>query len=531
MEPKIQEENFEERRANVRLSRVLAVSLDDREEASSCVAVDLSVSGFQIATRLKLEPGRLVNVRLHLAKTGEVRVRAQVIWSQEMDLGLHRIGFQIEEVSSEEDFRKLCAYVDREHLNAQGVPEGSNPVLGLSTQVSLRTMSDEDIDRFSALAEITETLNGSSSLRDALDRALKVAVEATGAERGMILTDLGGLDFETPVFHAKSDNQSRAFSRSVVDKVLESKKPLLSLDAQRDSRLADSSSLRVMGTRSVLCVPIQGGNQNFGTLYLDNSLRAGALNQSDLKLAKILASMAASAIERAESFAQLVQREKLATIGTLTASLLHELSNPLTSILGLGELIQGEVETELTELLIEETRRCEQLVSDLLRFSRKESVERTEVFLDEVVEAAIGAVSTEFRRNQVDLVKYVDKDSPPVWGNSSHLRQVVLNLLTNAAHALGQSPDGRVEVRVKGFEDWVLLVVADNGPGIPPNLINKVFDPFFTTKDKSQGTGLGLSIIARIVDEHGGSVTVENRDSGGALFQVKLPRARVANVG
>ncbi len=515
-----------ERRANVRLSRVLAVALELDGEYRNGVAVDLSVTGFQVASDFALGPGQIVPVRLHLARHNPLQARAQVVWCQEIALGMFQIGFQIEEVSSQKAFLRLCRYIDKEMLNAASKP-GPTDTLDLSTQVTLRTMSGQELDRFAALAHISELLNGSQNLDELLDRALKIVVEATGAERGMMILDRGTAGFEVPVFHAKSRNESRGFSSSVVEAVRNSEQPLLSLDAQVDERFAESGSLKVMGTRSVLCVPIRTRQQGFCMLYLDNSVRAGAVNEADLRLADLLSNMVASAIERAESFAQLVQHEKLATIGTLTACFLHDLSNPLTSILGIGEMLHADDTNELTSLLVEEAKRCNQLMNDLLRLTRKEPLSLTEVNLPEVLHSATGALTAEITRRQIDLIlPPADLSVPTILGNADHLRQVFLNLLTNALHAVSQRPGGRIEVSVSTSCDFVMVQVKDNGDGILPQNLKKVFEPFFTTRGPGQGTGLGLSIIARIVSEHGGRIKTENRPEGGALFEVSLPTKR-----
>jgi len=512
----------DERRANIRLSRVLAVALRIGEREINGVAVDLSVSGFQVALACDIAPGCMVAARLHLARHSEVSVKAQVVWVEGLSLNLYRVGFLIEEVDSSEGFERLYRYIEKEKLNVQGLPQDETPALALSTQLSLRTMSDEELERFNALAGISQMLNETSSLETLLSKTLQVSVEATGAERGMMLLDRGGPELEAPLFHTTSGTTNRAFSLSVVERVQSTREPLLSLDAQKDDRLSGSSSLRVMGTRSVLCVPIQARGRDYGTLYLDNSVRAGTLNLYDLKLVTILAAMAASAITRAEDFAQLVQKEKLATIGTLTACFLHELGSPLASILGLSELLQEEVGGETVDLLVEETRHCEQLVADLLRFAKKESVEPTNVDMRSVIESTVSALAPEFKRYGITVEIHLT-DAPLVLGNRAQLRQVVTNLLLNAAQATSQGPGGRVELRAKPRKGEFLLVVADNGPGIEPENLSRIFDPFFTTKKEDEGTGLGLSIIARIVHEHRGTIRVENQSEGGALFQLTLP--------
>lgn len=506
----------------MRLNRVLAIGIaTDGSPLRSTVAVDLSVTGFQVAASFPIEPGQRVSVRLHLSNLPPVEATAIAVWSETMNMGLVRMGFQFEEMRSEQDFERLFRYVDKESLNVEGLSQEVEPTLELDTQVALRSLTEDELDRFAILANISELLNGAYDLQELLVRALKITVEATGAERGIILLSGGGNDFETPAFHAVSRTQNRAFSRSVVDRVIASGKPLLSLDAQQDERLSASHSLRVMGTRSVLCLPIATSTRTFGMIYLDSSVRAGVLTQSDLRLGTVIAGMAASAIERAEHFSQLVQREKMAVIGTLTAGLLHEIVNPLSAVMSIGELLHLDSPSELTEGLVAEAQRCNRLIQDLLRMTRKEPAQRGPVDLVPTIESAVTAIKSKLDEMKVELHLDLDSSAPPVYGNADHLCQVVLNLLSNAIFAAGLH--GRVEVQLKQMGGEVHLRVIDNGPGIAPGHIEKVFDPFFTTKGAEDGTGLGLSIIARIVNEHGGIAKAGNHPSGGAIFTISLP--------
>lgn len=514
-----------EKRANIRLHRVLAIQLEYKGEQQSAVAVDISVAGFQVATTFSIPVGEIVPMKVHLTNGPRVEGTAEVVWCEKMDLGLFRLGCQFDELRSKDDLERLCLYVDKERLNAEGATEESEATLELASQVTLRSLTSVELDRFAVLARISDLLNGCYRLDEVLDRALKITVEATGAERGMVLLDRGEPDFSVPAFHTVTDNSGLDYSRSVVERVQESGQALLSLDAQKDERLVRSSSLKVMGTRSVLCLPIGTTERSYGMIYLDSSIRSGAFTEIDLRLATVIAGLAASAIERTESFARLAQNEKLASMGTLMAGIIHELSNPLGSILGLGELLSHEVEDkELAQDLLEEAGRCQRLVKDLLRLSRKEPAEFAPLNLSEVVLSAVNAVRAECERYRVKLVYQPENGQAiPVFGNSDHLRQVVLNLLSNAIYAAGQRDDGWVDLRVRVNGRQAEMMVSDNGPGLPPGSRSRLFDPFFTTKSAEHGTGLGLSIVHRIVTEHRSVISAENRPSGGALFTVTFP--------
>lgn len=515
-----------ERRGNVRLHRVLAIGIElDNAKISNTVSVDLSLTGCQVATSFPLPVGHLFTIHLHLRHFASVHGTARVVWCEELGLGLFRIGCQFEEIASPEELNRLYCYVDKERLNADGLPPEHTPELELASQVTLRSLTEDELDRFAVLARISEILNGSYDLQELLERTLRIAVEATGAERGIVLLSRGDSEFDTPAFHAVSVTQNRGFSRAVVEQVQATGQPLLSIDAQKDERLSGSSSIRMMGTRSVLCLPMATRSRGFGMMYLDSSVRAGALTPSDLRLGTVIAGIAASAMERAESFALLVQQEKLAAVGTLTAGFLHELGNPLASIMGLGELLQMDHPSQLTDDLLAEARRCQRLVKDLLRLTRQEPTALTKIELPPVVELAAKAVGPKFEQLKVRLNLTWPSHLPLIEGHPDHLRQVVLNLLSNAAYAAGRNPGGSVELKLGERGTELLLTVADNGPGIPREYLSKLFDPFFTTKESDDGTGLGLSIIARIVGEHGGRVTAANRPEGGAVFSVYFPIA------
>ncbi|MFA5505855.1 MAG: ATP-binding protein [Vulcanimicrobiota bacterium] len=517
----------EDRRANIRLHRVLVVEIEWQGEYLPTVAVDISISGFQIASPVAPQVGEDCSVRIYLRNGPSLQARAELVWRQDLGLGLFRLGFQFVEMSSPHDFERLCLYVEKERLNSDGIPETCVQTLELATQVTLRGLTDEEIDRFSVLAEVSELLNGCYQLNDILERALKITVEATGAERGMVLLEQGE-EFVVPAFHSLTSDCNTNYSRSVVEAVRERGSALISLDAQCDERFSQSVSLKVMGTRSVMCLPIRDGGRTFGLLYLDCSVRSGAFTDTELKLAGVISRMAASAIVRAEEFSQMAQREKLASMGTLMAGVMHELRNPLAAISGIADVMgTGKIDEGLVQGLKEETERCGALIRDLLRLSRQEPAEFSPLRLENVLHTAATAVQTESARQNVKVLLEIESDLPLIYGNAGHLRQVALNLLSNAMFSAASAESGLVRATLGRDGKGVKFTVCDNGPGFATGMASKVFDPFFTTKSQEKGTGLGLSIAHRIVTEHRGTITAENSPHGGALFSVILPALAV----
>jgi len=230
---------------------------------------------------------------------------------------------------------------------------------------------------------------------------------------------------------------------------------------------------------------------------------------------------------------QLVQSEKLAAVGQLVSGVAHELNNPLTSIAGLSEFLLeqkelGKKDRGHLQVIQEQAERAGRIVRNLLTFARKGAAERVPVDLNDVIRRTLSLMAYDLKLKDVKVERELSGALPEVLGDRHGLQQVVLNLVSNAAHAVSENPRERSrEVTVSTwFDGQVHLRVADNGPGIPEDLLPSVFTPFFTTKEPGKGTGLGLSITYSIVESHGGQITIEPRGPrGGAAFRVDLPPA------
>jgi len=238
---------------------------------------------------------------------------------------------------------------------------------------------------------------------------------------------------------------------------------------------------------------------------------------------------------------QLVQSEKLAAVGQLVSGVAHELNNPLTSIAGLSEFLLeqkelGKKDRGHLQVIQEQAERAGRIVRNLLTFARKGAAERVPVDLNDVIRRTLSLMAYDLKLRDVSVERELSGALPEVFGDRHGLQQVVLNLVSNAAQAVAENPRERTrEVTVSTwFDGQVHLRVADNGPGIPDDLLPSVFTPFFTTKEPGKGTGLGLSITYSIVESHGGQITIEPRDprggaggagGRGAAFRVDLPPA------
>src|SRR5437667_993872 len=230
---------------------------------------------------------------------------------------------------------------------------------------------------------------------------------------------------------------------------------------------------------------------------------------------------------------QLVQSEKLAAVGQLVSGVAHELNNPLTSIVGLSEFLLeqkelGKKDRVHLQVIHEQAERAGRIVRNLLTFARKGSAERVPVDLNDVIRRTLSLTAYDLKLKDITVERELSGALPDVFGDRHGLQQVVLNLLTNAAHAVAENPRERPrQITVSTwFDGQVHLRVADTGPGISDEVAQSVFTPFFTTKEPGKGTGLGLSITYSIVESHGGQIALEPRGPrGGAAFRVDLPPA------
>jgi two-component system NtrC family sensor kinase len=230
--------------------------------------------------------------------------------------------------------------------------------------------------------------------------------------------------------------------------------------------------------------------------------------------------------------AQLIQSEKLAAVGQLVSGVAHELNNPLTSIAGLSEFLLeqrelGPKDRGHLRVIHEQADRAGRIVRNLLTFARKGPAEQARVDLNDVIQRTLVLMSYDLKLKDVAIEKNLAAGLPAVLGDRHALQQVMLNLLTNAAHAaVAHRPIRPPTIRVATWwDERVHVRVADSGAGIPEDVVPHLFTPFFTTKEQGSGTGLGLSITYSIVESHGGHIALERPADSGAVFLIDLPPA------
>jgi len=299
----------------------------------------------------------------------------------------------------------------------------------------------------------------------------------------------------------------------------------------------------VEGTERVAAGNLEGvipvhGRDELGALAASFNEMTAALARARAQVAGLVDTLEHRVAERTRELeaaqAQLIQSEKLASLGQLAASIAHEINNPLTGVLTYARLLARRLATDLPEgegrqaaqrqlaLVERETERCCAIVRNLLQFARQREPKVEPVDVNGVVGEALSLVGNRLSIQGIELDRRL-APLPEVPADAGQLRQVFVNILLNACEAMGPGGEMTVRSRVSPAGDGVEVAIADTGPGIPPENLARIFDPFFTTKEK--GTGLGLSVAYGIVQRHGGRIDVRSRPGEGTAMTVWLPRA------
>jgi two-component system NtrC family sensor kinase len=237
--------------------------------------------------------------------------------------------------------------------------------------------------------------------------------------------------------------------------------------------------------------------------------------------------------DRSELERQLVQADKLSSIGLLAAGVAHEVNTPLAVISTYAQMLAKQVSGDsqksvLLEKIAKQTFRASEIVNSLLNFSRTSTTEVSDIDLNKLVRDTVSLIDHQLREAKVTVHFDLAPAVAPVRGNSGKLQQVLLNLFINARDAMDVRGEGKqLNVSTVAISDQLAgIEVSDNGSGIPEDVLPRIFDPFFTTKAPKKGTGLGLSVSYGIVQEHGGSIAVDSRAGSGTRFRLEFPSAR-----
>ena len=348
------------------------------------------------------------------------------------------------------------------------------------------------------------------------------------------------------------------YSRTIVDRVIEEGEPVMMLNTSLADEADLSEGMQAMNVMSVMCVPLKYEGETRGIIYVDSIGLPYAFRKEDLQLLGGLADTAAVAIQNAQLYDglkkelderrraeealgktgqelqetrdMLVQSEKLAAIGRLSAAVAHEILNPINIISMRLQLLEQKedlsraVEDTLT-ICKNQLNRIVEFTEDLGQFSRRSKKHISMNNLNDIIQHTLVLSDPQFKEYDIKTdVKY-DTALPLIPLDKDRIEQVIFNLIYNATEAMAGKKTRVLEITtgLSAPGDYVQVIISDTGTGIEDSHMDKVFDPFFTTKDPGQGTGLGLFISYSIIHEHAGRMWAENNEWGGASFFIQLP--------
>jgi signal transduction histidine kinase/DNA-binding response OmpR family regulator len=419
--------------------------------------------------------------------------------------------------------------------------------------VKVNRQLERRVKELHILYNVSKSVTALLDLGELLNRIVEAALYVTGAEEGsLLLIDRNSGDLYMRAARGLGEKFARGFRVKVQDtiagQVVRTGEPYWT--STQDQSVKVKTNYLV---KSLAYIPLKVGGKVIGVLLVDNKVSNTPFTENDMYLLSALADYAAVAIDKARLYGavksfnkeleqrvqertaeleaaqeQLVQAEKLASIGQLAAGVAHEINNPIGVILGFAQVMLKRISPDdpmhkPLSTIEREGLRCKEIVQDLLDFARQSKPVLSRLDINDVIDAASELMPHHFNSDRVEVIKHYAATLPKVLGDENQLQQVFLNILINAYQAM---PDGgRLYITSQAQDGEILAVFEDTGIGIPREDLKRIFDPFFTTKEVGEGTGLGLSISYGIVEQHGGTIQVDSASGEGSTFTVRLPVA------
>jgi signal transduction histidine kinase len=374
-----------------------------------------------------------------------------------------------------------------------------------------------------------------------LRRVMDLVFEEFRPDRGFILLQEESAGAPDPVVvryrsRPKTIDEGRIpVSRTIIQHTLEHGEGILSSNAMSDSRFRSGDSVREYGIRSAICVPVVAGERTFGVIHIDSSMVNFTFTDPQLRLMTAIGQHTGLAMMSAELVRSKLETERLAVMGQTVASISHSIKNILQGLRGGADAVQlalGKGDLKLAAegwpILARNLERILALTMNMLAYTRRPELEIELTPLHPLIQEVAELIGPQCERKRVGLLLDLAEDMPPIPLDASAIHQALTNLLTNAVEAV---PARRGVITIKTRFDAgrheAVIIVADNGRGIAPELQSRVFEPFSSTKGQ-RGTGLGLAVTRKLVQEHGGRIELQSEVGQGAAFTVTLPSHRAA---
>jgi signal transduction histidine kinase/putative methionine-R-sulfoxide reductase with GAF domain len=313
-------------------------------------------------------------------------------------------------------------------------------------------------------------------------------------------------------------------------------------NAREDPR-TNPEVLQKLGFESFATVPLISKDRVVGVIIVDNLYNKREITENDVRRLELFANQAGLAIENAKVYSdlelanrslkelqdRLIQSEKMAALGEMAASIAHEIRNPLVSIGGFARRLDSKLdasnpEKRYSRIIVKEVGRLEKVLQEVLAFSRSAEPVFNECILPELLVDALDVFEEGFAECGIEVIKDLQEGIPKIHGDANQIKQVFINLFSNAQQAMSRGGRLSVGCKYQEMEGNVVVSVSDTGGGISEDAMTNIFNPFFTTKHT--GTGLGLAITHRVVEMHGGNIQVKNETGVGVTFLILFPAKR-----
>ncbi|MFH1767872.1 MAG: protein kinase [Candidatus Omnitrophota bacterium] len=435
-----------------------------------------------------------------------------------------------------------------------------------TAQERLRTQQE-----MTSLIEVSQHISSILKLDDLLEKVMDLALEVLGAQSGFLMLYKGIVEGQ-PIEEAKNNElevkvvrniekedlnkESYQLSWSIINKVIQEENGAVVTDALEDKEFKEQLSVVRHNIRSVICFPITIKQETIGLIYMDNRAVGGLFTGDSLNLIRAFATQVGISIDNARLYAQiedysktleqkvekrtkelvktqsqLIQSEKMATIGTLAGGVAHEINTPLGAILANTQMLIKDIKNEshkpFLALIEKSTLKCKEIVEQILRYSRKAPLKSEFLDINELINDTCRLLENQFNDEGITITKEHGQLAKTD-ANYTELSQVITNILINAKDAIKRTYDenrkeGKITITTVQSDNTIAIEISDDGCGIPQVDMTKAYDPFFTTKDIGEGTGLGLYVVQQIIGRHEGSIDIASKVGEGTKITIKLP--------
>lgn len=399
--------------------------------------------------------------------------------------------------------------------------------------VQAKKQLEKKIHELDILYEIEKEISSSWDLDKLLDKILFKTTQTLDAEAGSILL----LEEKTNLLYFKSITGEKAeelrkfkikMGEGIVGWVASTKTPVIVNNVAKDPRFAGHISAKIQfPTRSIICVPLVENNRILGALELINKKgEDNVFTEEDLKLLEVVGSQVARAIETHRLREKEAKEERLAMVGQMVSGIIHDLKNPISSIIGFVELISLDKTTDenrkkFCKIILREIESLTNMTREILNFAKGETnLLLRRYYLSVLINEVLDLMRPDFESRNIQL-KADLKYRAYVYVDESKMKRVFYNIIRNAIEAMPQG--GIFSVGSYLTDSHVVVELSDTGCGIPEEIRDRLFDSF-VTQGKEQGTGLGLAMVKKIIDEHKGEIEVESEVGKGTTFRIKLNR-------